>query len=81
MRQADTHLLVADPAEAIRCFRQALTLFREFRDPYAEASTLAHLGASHHLAGDHAAAGEQWLLAAPSSVTSIRPPPNRSGSS
>jgi hypothetical protein len=46
VRQADTHLQVADPAEAIRCFRQALTLFREFRDPYAEASTLVHLGAS-----------------------------------
>ncbi len=35
-------------------------MFRELGDSYGEASTLAHLGACHHLAGDRPAAGEQW---------------------
>lgn len=35
-------------------------LFRELGDLYAEASTLAHVGACHHLAGHDPAAHEQW---------------------
>jgi Flp pilus assembly protein TadD len=57
---ADTHLQLGDPAGAVPRYRKALDLFREFGDQYAEASTLAHLGACHHLAGDHAAAHEYW---------------------
>ncbi|WP_407941381.1 tetratricopeptide repeat protein [Nonomuraea cypriaca] len=57
---ADTRLQLGDPAGAVPCYRQALDVFRELGDPYAEASTLAHLGACHHLAGDHATAGEHW---------------------
>ncbi|MEO3875197.1 BTAD domain-containing putative transcriptional regulator [Nonomuraea sp. B12E4] len=57
---ADTRLQLGDPAGAVPCYLQALDVFRELGDSYAEASTLAHLGACHHLAGDHAAAGEHW---------------------
>ncbi|MEU5876457.1 BTAD domain-containing putative transcriptional regulator [Spirillospora sp. NPDC047279] len=57
---ADTRLRSGDPAGARRSYLQALDRFRTFEDPYAEASTLAHLGACHYLAGDHAAAQEQW---------------------
>ncbi|GAA5065466.1 BTAD domain-containing putative transcriptional regulator [Thermocatellispora tengchongensis] len=60
---ADTRLRSGDPAGAVPCYRQALEVFRELHDPYAEASTLAHLGACHHLAGDHASAGEHWTHA------------------
>ncbi|WP_336215253.1 AfsR/SARP family transcriptional regulator [Nonomuraea sp. LPB2021202275-12-8] len=60
---ADIRLRSGAPAEAIACYRQALDLFRKFEDPYAEASTLAHLGACHYLAGDHEAAQEQWCSA------------------
>jgi tetratricopeptide (TPR) repeat protein len=47
-------------SRAIPCYRQALDLFCEFGDLYAEASTLAHLGACYHIAGDHAAAPQHW---------------------
>lgn len=51
------------PRRAIPCYHQARDLFRKFDDPYAEASTLAHVGACHHLAGDLEAAREQWRRA------------------
>ncbi|GAA2639317.1 BTAD domain-containing putative transcriptional regulator [Actinomadura fulvescens] len=60
---ADTSLHLGDATGAIPRYRHALDMFREFDDPYAEASTLAHLGACHHLTGDHAAAREHWRRA------------------
>ncbi|MER7542597.1 tetratricopeptide repeat protein [Spirillospora sp. NPDC127506] len=60
---ADVRLRMGDPARAIPCYHRAVDLFRRFDDPYAEASTLAHVGACHHLAGDLEAAREQWRRA------------------
>ena len=60
---ADTHLQRGDPAGALPCYRQALEVFRELGDLYAEASILAHLGAGQYLAGDLAAADQQWRRA------------------
>jgi tetratricopeptide (TPR) repeat protein len=57
---ADTRLHLRDLAGAISSYRQALDLFRKLGDTYGEASLLAHLGACHHLAGDHSAAHQHW---------------------
>jgi DNA-binding SARP family transcriptional activator/tetratricopeptide (TPR) repeat protein len=57
---AEIHLQRGVPRSAVPCYRQALDLFRAVCDLYAEASTLAHLGACDHLAGDDAAAHEHW---------------------
>jgi tetratricopeptide (TPR) repeat protein len=76
---ADTHLQLRDPARAVPCYHQTLELFRELGDPYAQASTLSHLGAGYHLAGDLTAAHEHWREAhallddlEPSTVDQIR---------
>jgi len=60
---AEIHVQVGEPDEAVGCYRQASELFREIGDLYAEASILAHLGASYHLAGDSTAADEHWRRA------------------
>lgn len=60
---ADTRLHLRDTAGAVPCYRQALALFRELGDSYAEASIFAHLGACHYLAGDETAALQQWRRA------------------
>lgn len=60
---ADISLQAGDPGGAVPCYRESLRLFRELGDRYAEASILAHLGACHRLAGDHASAHEHWRAA------------------
>jgi DNA-binding SARP family transcriptional activator len=60
---AEIHVQMGEPSEAVSCYRQASDLFREIGDLYAEASILAHLGASYHLADDPAAADEHWRRA------------------
>jgi tetratricopeptide (TPR) repeat protein len=57
---ADIRLRVGDRAGAIPRYRRSLDQFRALGDRYAEASLLAHIGACHHLNGDHTAAGDEW---------------------
>jgi hypothetical protein len=56
----DTQLQLGEPSRAIPCYRRALELFRTLGGRHAEASTLVHLGASHHAAGDPDAARSVW---------------------
>jgi tetratricopeptide (TPR) repeat protein len=60
---AEVHLTRGAPSCAVPCHLRALELFREVGDLYAEAGTLAHLGACEHEAGDRAAAHDHWRRA------------------
>jgi tetratricopeptide (TPR) repeat protein len=50
-------------ADALDAAQQALELFSTVGDRYGQASTLAHLGASHYAAGDSDAARQAWRRA------------------
>lgn len=60
---ADVRLRRGEPAEAVACYAQALDAFRAVGDVHGQASTLAHLGAGHRLAGDPGAADGPWRRA------------------
>jgi tetratricopeptide (TPR) repeat protein len=60
---AETHYRLGDWVQTTASYHRALDLFRECGDRYAQASTLAHLGAGHHAAGESDAARAAWQAA------------------
>src|SRR5262249_37814425 len=49
--------------QAIACYQHALRLLRDLGDRYHEATTLTHLGDTHHTAGNPDAARDAWQQA------------------
>ncbi|NUS10652.1 MAG: tetratricopeptide repeat protein [Streptomyces sp.] len=54
------HRQPGDHAEAIRCYRRALTLCEETRERWGSAEVLDHLGDAYLAVGDSAAAAAAW---------------------
>jgi tetratricopeptide (TPR) repeat protein len=57
------HHHLGEHREAIDCYQQAITLFRDIGDRHAEAITLDHLGDTQDAAGDAAKAADTWRQA------------------